>query len=133
MLDQVKTQYAANILEGVGRIPALTSISVSTTKTVGGLKEGWVLKQVKKPDRFNEKQKSFLVSKFNIGQDRGRKMDPEIVAREMHQERDAHDKRLFSNSEFLTPGQVSLFFQVLLQRSESNRWENHRKKTTWRL
>ena len=108
MLDQAKEQYVTRVLEGVGKIPALTSISVSTTKTTEELKEGWALKQVKKPYRFNEKQKSFLVSKFNVGQDTGHKMDPEIVAREMHRERDAHGERLFS--EFLTSGQISSFF-----------------------
>jgi len=40
-------------------------------------------------------------------------MDPEIVTKEMHRERDAHGERLFSNSEFLTPGQVSSFFSRL--------------------
>jgi len=83
---------------------------VSTTKTTG-LKEGWALKQVKKPYCFNEKQKSFLVSKFNIRQETGRKIDPQIIAREMRQVRDAHGERLFSNS--LTPGQVSSFFSRL--------------------
>jgi len=58
MLDQAKKQYAARVLEGVGKMPALTSFCVSTTKTTEGLKEGWTLKQVKKPYRFNEKQKS---------------------------------------------------------------------------
>ena len=37
-------------------------------------------------------------------------MDPEIVAREMRRVRDAHGESLFSNSEFLTPCQVSSFF-----------------------
>ena len=55
MLDQSKKQYAARVLEGVGKIPALKSMSVSTTKTTEGLKEGWALKQLKKPYRFNEK------------------------------------------------------------------------------
>ena len=107
MLDQAKKQYAARVLEGVGKIPALTSISVSTTKTTEGLKEGWALKQVKKPYHFNEKQKSFLVSKFNIGQDTECKMHPEIVAREIHRERDAHGEHLSST------GQVSSFFSRL--------------------
>ena len=98
MLDQAKKQYAARALEGVGKIPALTSMSVKTTKTTEGLKLGWPLKQLKKPYRLNEKQKSFLVSKFNIRQDTSRKMDPEIVAREMRGERDAHGKCLFSMS-----------------------------------
>ena len=37
-------------------------------------------------------------------------MDPEIVAREMRRERDAHGERLYSKSEFLMLGQVSSFF-----------------------
>ena len=48
MPDQVKKQCAARALEGVGKILALKSISVSTTKRTEGLKEGWVFKQVKK-------------------------------------------------------------------------------------
>lgn len=52
LLDHAKKQYAARVLEGVGKIPALTSISVSTTKTTEGLKEGWALKQVKKTISF---------------------------------------------------------------------------------
>ena len=75
-------------------------MSVKTTKTTEGLKEGWPQKQLKKPYRLNEKQKSFLVSKFNIGQDTRRKIDSEIVAREMRGERDAHGECLFSKSEF---------------------------------
>ena len=39
-------------------------------------------------------------------------MDPEIVSRKMHRERDAHSESLLSKSEFLTLGQVSsLFFK----------------------
>lgn len=40
-------------------------------------------------------------------------MDPEIAAREMRRERDSNGERLFSNSEFLTPGPVSSFFSRL--------------------
>lgn len=113
MLDQVKKLCAARALKGVGKIPALTSISVSTTKETEGLKEGWKLWQVKKRYGSNEKQKYFLVSKFNIGQDTGRKMHPEIISREMRRERDAHSERLLSKSEFLTLNQVSSLFSRL--------------------
>ena len=99
-------------------------MSVNTAKTTEGLKVGWAVKHLKKPYRLNAKQKSFLVYKFNIGQDTGREVDPEMVAREMRGERDAHGECLFSKSEFKTPGQVS---------SESNRWKSHWKKTTCRL
>ena len=81
LLDKAKEQYAERILEGVGKIPVLPEIAAPSA-TKEPLKEGWALKQTKKPYRFNDKQKSYLVSKFNIGQDLGRKMGPEVVARE---------------------------------------------------
>ena len=99
------------------RYQRLTSMSVNTAKTTERLKEGWALKQLKKPYRLNEKQKSFLVYKFNIGQDTGRETDPEMVAREMRGERDAHGDCLFSKSEFITPGQVSSFFSRLIAKT----------------
>lgn len=60
MLDQVRKQCAARALEGVGKIPALTSITVSTTKRTVGLTEGWVLKQVKKAMWFQREAEIFL-------------------------------------------------------------------------
>ena len=91
LLDHAKKEYAARILEGAGKVPALTARMVSTsTDTAEGLKESWELKQIKNPYRFNEKQKSFLVSKFNIGQDGKWEMDPEVVAKEMRREKDAN-------------------------------------------
>ena len=113
LLDHAKKEYAARILEGVGKVPTLTGMVSSSTDTTEVLKESWALKQIKKPYRFNEKQKSFLASKFNIGQVTGRKMDPEVVAKEMRREKDANGKRLFATSEFLTPGQISSFFSRL--------------------
>ena len=46
-------------------------------------KEGWALKGAKKAERFNEAQKSYLEAKFNIGQSTGKKLDPDVVAKEM--------------------------------------------------
>ena len=76
LLDHAKKEYAARILDGVGKVPALTARMVSSsTDTAEGLKKSWELKQIKNSYRFNEKQKSFLVSKFNIGQDGKWKME----------------------------------------------------------
>ena len=69
MLDQVKKQCAARALEGVGGIPALTSISVSTTKRTEELKEGWVLKQVRKAMWFQRESEIYL--SFQIQQKNG--------------------------------------------------------------
>ena len=117
MLDQARKQYATRVLEGVGKIPALDKHVSKHGKKTEELKEGWALKQLKKPYRLNEKQKSFLVYKFNIGQYTGREIDPEMVAREMRGERDAHGECLFSKSEFITPGQVSSFFSRLIAKT----------------
>jgi len=48
-----------------------------------GQVEGWVLKCTRKAYRFNEKQKAYLDAKFAIGQATGKKLDGDIVVREM--------------------------------------------------
>ena len=133
LLGHAKKEYAASILEGVGKVPALTGMVSSSTDTAEGLKESWALKQIKNPYRLNEKQKSFLVSKFNIGQDTGQKMDPEVVAKEMRREKVANGKHLFATSEFVTPGHISLFFSRLAEKIRQQPMANQSKKTTWKL
>lgn len=89
LLDRAKTEYATRLLEGVGKIPTLPNTSGTSASTwTERLQEGWALKQMKKPYRFSDKQKSNLVEKFNIGQGTGRKVDPEVVAKEMLGEKD---------------------------------------------
>jgi len=73
-------------------------------------KEGWALRAAKKAYRFSDKQKSYLQAKFRIGQTTGRKLDAEIVAREMRRARGPDGKRLFQASEFLAASQVASFF-----------------------
>ena len=52
---------------------------------------------------------SLLKAKFHIGQTTGRKLDAEMVAREMRRARGPDDKRLFQASEFLAASQVASF------------------------
>ena len=49
------------------------------------------------------RNRSYLIEKFNIGQDTVRKVDPEAIAREMRRGKDPNGARSFSLSEFLTP------------------------------
>ena len=112
LLDRAKEEYAVRLLQGVGKLPVLPKIA-GASSTNAPLEEGWALKQTKKPYRFNQKQKSYLVDKFNIGQETGHKMDPEVVARAMRREKDSNGERLFAMAEFLTPMQVSSFFSRL--------------------
>ena len=109
VLDQAKEAYAERLLQGLGTIPSLSETGTTSARKTP-LKEGWALKQTKKSYRFNEKQKTYLIAKFNIGQETGNKMDPEVVSKEMRRAKDSDGKRLFTFPEFLTPLQVSSFF-----------------------
>ena len=111
-LTKPKSQTLKEFWRGLARFPILPEIAAPSA-TKEPLKEGWALKQTKKPYRFSDKQKSYLVSKFNIGQDLGRKMGPEVVAREMRLEKDSSRVRLFRVNEFLTPLQITSFFSRL--------------------
>ena len=115
LLDLAKTQYAAYLMEGVGVMPTLKCREhVITSETRLNIKEGWALKETRKAYRFNDTQKAYLETKFNIGQSTGRKMDPVVVAREMRRSVDSNGKRLFKASEFLTEQQISSFFSRLV-------------------
>ena len=104
MLDFAKQQYASRLQEGVGLPPSLevlaSDVSSSSDQTN---KEGWALKEAKKAERFNETQRSYLEAKFTIGQATGRKLDADVVAKEMRRARGADGDRLFSVTEFLSP------------------------------
>ena len=65
-----------------------------------GQAEGWVLKCTKKAYRFNEKQKAYLDAKFAIAQVTGKKLDDDIVEREMRRAFGPDGVCLFKVSEF---------------------------------
>ena len=113
-MDLAKQQYATLLQEGVGLLPTFqVSSSVDSSSQAEPLKEGWALKKMKKAYRFNQKQKTYLEAKFQIGESTGRKVEPEAVAKEMRRARGTDGERLFSSSEFLTPQQVSSYFSRL--------------------
>ena len=94
-------------------MPALLPTS-SFTAVTPVLQEGWALKETKKAYRFNKKrQRSYLEAKFSIGQAAGRKLDAEIVAKEMRHALGSDGKRLFKSSEFLTVQQITSYFSRL--------------------
>ena len=110
LLDLAKTEYASLLREGVASMPTLL-LSTSTLATISSTaQEGWASKEPKKPYRFNEKQKSYLEAKFNLGQETGRKLHPDNVAKEMRRALNSDGKRLFKPMEFLTEQQITSFF-----------------------
>ena len=114
LLDIAKCEYAVLLQEGTGVIPTLQASAPFIEKgAVECASEGWALKESKKRYQFNEKQKQYLTTKFNIGQSTGRKLEADVVAKEMRRAVDNDGKRLFSISEFLTAQQISSFFSRL--------------------
>ena len=107
-----KTVYTCLLNEGAVAMPALLLTSTFTTVTPVP-QEGWALKETKKAYRFNEKQTSYLEAKFSNGQATGRKLDAEIVAKEMRHALGSERRQLLKSSEFLTVQQITSYFSRL--------------------
>ena len=60
--------------------------------------------------RLSNKEKCYLLAKFRIGQTTGRKLNAEVVAREMRLPRGANCLRLFQSSGFLIASQTVSYF-----------------------
>ena len=72
---------------------------------------GWALKQSRSRNtRFTDKQKDYLIAKFQTGEQTGQKADAASVSRLMRSEKDENGEQLFDCSEFLTSRQISSFF-----------------------
>ena len=113
LIDLAKMGYKAALEEGVGALPTLKTSTLSQDYPAAVAKEGWALRAAKKAYRFSDKQKSYLLAKFRIGQTTGRKLDAEVVSREMRRARGADCLRLFESSEFLTTSQIASYFSRL--------------------
>ena len=107
-MDLAKMGYKTHLEEGVGILPSLKA-PVGHQEGHFVPNEGWALRAAKKAYRFSEKQKSYLLVKFSIGQTTGRKLDAKVVAREMRRARGADGVRLFQSLEFLTSLQIASF------------------------
>ncbi|KAL9965735.1 hypothetical protein ACROYT_G029577 [Oculina patagonica] len=110
--ERTKERYLKQ--EGAAPIPSTCPTSTEHRVVSSSiLSEGWALRAPKKSDRFNTKQKEYLEAKFNVGQVTGRKVNPDVVAKDMRRARDEGGEKLFSSSEFLTVQQVTSFFSRL--------------------
>ena len=114
LLDHAKLGYKSRLEEGIGYTVSVTS-AVRKEVPPGGfqVKKGWALKCVKKPYRFNEKQKAYLDAKVSIGQASGRKLDGDLVSRDMRRALGTDGTRLFKVSEYLTTQQCASYFSRL--------------------
>lgn len=109
LLDLAKVGYQSRLEGGVGVIPTIQAEMVeSSSQHIAN--KGWALRAAKKYYRFNDKQKKYLDAKFEIGRATGRKMDGELVAKQMRRAQGPDGQRLFVVSEFLSSKQISSYF-----------------------
>ena len=108
LLDTAKLAYVERVQECSTIQPTL---AVPTTTEVScPLVQGWALKGTKKATRFNENQRQYLDSKFQISQESGHKADPEKVSRDIRYARRDSGERRFDVEEFLTAQQIQSYF-----------------------
>ena len=113
-------KYASILKESASSIPNIDPVSRKGSNVTSPFSaEEWALRGGKKPYKFNEKQREYLEAKFDIGQGTGRKVSPEVVAREMRHAKDAGGEKLFSSSEFLSAQQISSYFSRLSAKGRS--------------
>lgn len=62
---------------------------------------------------FSDKVQKYLTARFDLGEQTGRKADPQQVSSDMQQARDEQNNRLFDREEWLTKSQVQGFFSCL--------------------
>ena len=94
---------STNVIERQGSEPFQSSLS-----------EGWALHKPKGgPVRFSEKVRQYLTSKFEIGEQSGRKEDPGKVSQDMRKAKGEKGERLFFWEEWLTKARIRRFFSRL--------------------
>lgn len=71
---------------------------------------GWALKSAKEYKRLSEKQKTYLLDIYQVGEETGQKADPVSISRTMKNARLSSGKPMFTATEFLTAQQIASFF-----------------------
>lgn len=114
LFDRAAVGYAERLDKQSGCVPILQASQNANSPREHVLSMGWALKSAQtKRTRFNEKQKNYMTTKFNIGETTGFKANPADVAKAMMTTRDDNGDRMFTIEEFLTTQQVSSFFSRL--------------------
>ena len=120
--DKAKHIYAKNIkCLFPSRTIEIASYSRSTEQTIMNRKViaiGWAVRDHKRRTAFTDKQKTFMLSKFNIGKVTGKKVDPYVAAEEMQL------SGSFVRNEFLSGHQISSFFSRMCQNERKTSLED---------
>ena len=119
LFDRAAIGYAERLNKQSGCVPTLQAFQSAKSPKQHVLSMGWALKSAQtRRTRFNEKQKNYVTTKFNIGETTGCKANPADVAKAMMTTRDDNGDRMFTSEEFLTTQQVSSFFSCLASKKK---------------
>ena len=77
------------------------------------LSMGWALHKKGSSKRFPKQVRQYLIMKFNIGQETGRKEDPAQVAKDMRTASTEEGERMFNRTDWLTKSQIQGFISRL--------------------
>ena len=118
ILDTAKLAHAEKVQKDFTTQPTLAAPTTTKGYSESPLVQGWAqLKGTRKATRFNEDQRQYLDSKFQIGQESGHKADSAKVSRNMrYARRDNSERGHFDMEKFLTAQQIQSYtFRALLQ------------------
>lgn len=115
LYDKAAREYAQQLEGQALLVPVVTTYTVTTQADQANRQAmGWALKSsASRRTRFTPEQKSYLTTKFKLGEQTGNKANPAAVARSMMFAKDENGKRLFSRDDFLTAKQIAGFFSRL--------------------
>ena len=135
LYDKAKRGYASKLMDEGSRISTVQlQCEEQNSQCFSPLTMGWALKTIAKKTRFTQKQNEFLKQQFEIGEQSGRKADPNEVSKMMRSSRDELGARRFLPEEVLTGQQITGFFSRLaakkrLPPSTVNREESDEETT----
>ena len=107
--DKAKLVYAERLQSGPQRVPQLHASTLGDGECKQ-LPVGWALKTSSKRKRFSSKQKQYLLKKYNLGEETGRKLEASDVVTDLRRAKDDRGLKLFKPAEYLTEQQISSFF-----------------------
>ena len=95
--------YASRLEKGPSAVSELRNTESTPSSSVVSLEMGWAQNQSRsRNSRFTDKQKDYLIAKFQTREQTGQKADAASVSRLMKPEKDGNGEQLFDCSEFLT-------------------------------
>jgi hypothetical protein len=101
--------------------PSSVCVAENADKTTHPqLSMGWALHTISSSKRFFTKVREYLTTKFNIGQETGRKEDPAQVAKDMRAASTVDGERMFHRTEWLTKSQIQGFFSRLSRKTKES-------------